>query len=65
MSIHDIITKAVRCVKCGGPVGCACWERCSCGITTEAGTPCRNMETRACSTKVKYGKYNRRTRRYE
>lgn len=29
------------------------------------GEPCRNPVTKRCSTKVKYGKYNRSAKRYE
>lgn len=56
----------LRCVKCGASKGeCDCWESCSCGWTAEKGKPCRNPETKRCSTKLKYGKYNRSTKRYE
>lgn len=57
----------LRCTKCGAPkaIGCYCWEECSCGWTAEKGKPCRNPNTAHCSTKVKYGKYNRKTKRYE
>jgi hypothetical protein len=65
--LDRLIDMAVRCLKCGaaGIGTCACWEECSCGWTTEAGTVCSNPATRRCSTKVKYGVYNRRTRRWE
>jgi hypothetical protein len=53
------------CLKCGSDLPCDCWEKCSCGWTTEVGQPCRNADTSRCSTKVKYGKYNRKTKRYE
>jgi hypothetical protein len=33
---------------------CDCYERCSCGYTTDKGQPCRNPETTRCSTKLKY-----------
>ena len=54
--IARMVDGAVRCVKCGAPgVGtCACWERCSCGWSAEAGKPCRNPTTTRCSTKLKY-----------
>ena len=55
-----------RCTKCNAPMGaCDCWERCSCGWMAEKGTPCGNPKTGRCSTKVKYGKYNRKTKRWE
>jgi hypothetical protein len=41
------------------------FERCSCGIFAAKGQPCSNPDTKRCSTKVIYGKYNRRTKRYE
>jgi hypothetical protein len=56
----------LRCTICGAPAGtCDCWERCSCGWHALRGEMCRNPETIRCSTKLKYGVYNRRTRRYE
>lgn len=62
-------TLKMRCVKCGTEgVGfnfCGCWEKCSCGWTADAGQQCRNPDTIRCSTKVKYGKWNRKTKRYE
>lgn len=58
------------CVICSAPSTagkdtCDCWEKCSCGWSALKGEPCRNPATTRCSTKVKYGKYNRKTRRYE
>lgn len=41
------------------------FERCSCGWFAAKGQPCDNPEMSRCSTKVKYGKYNRKTKRYE
>jgi len=41
------------------------FERCSCGWFATKGQPCDNPEMSRCSTKVKYGKYNRKTKRYE
>ena len=57
----------LRCTICGSPrsVGCDCWEKCSCGWFARKGEPCNNSVTTRCSTKLKYGKYNRRTKRYE
>lgn len=65
--LERMIDATMRCLKCGTPgIGtCSCWERCSCGWTAEAGKPCGNQVTRRCSTKLRYGKYNRRTKRYE
>lgn len=67
MSLSEMIKRSVKCVKCGaqGIGNCACWEQCSCGWTAEAGKPCNNPDTARCSTKLKYGKYNRKTKRYE
>lgn len=66
MSLSHLIDAAVQCGKCGaqGLGSCDCWERCSCGWWPEKGQPCGNPETRACSSKVKYGTYNRSTRRW-
>lgn len=65
--INRLIDAAdLRCTKCDAPKNtCDCWEWCSCGWYAEKGKPCRNPETRRCSTKVKYGAYNRKTKRYE
>ena len=65
--IETMINASVRCLRCGtlGFMKCDCHEKCSCGWIAERGKPCRNPETRACSTKVRYGKYNRKTKRYE
>ena len=41
------------------------FERCSCGWFAAKGEPCDNPEMSRCSTKIKYGKYNRKTKRYE
>lgn len=39
--IERMVDAAVRCVKCGGPVGCACWTKCPrCGRMGETGEPC-------------------------
>ena len=56
----------LRCTKCGATkeAGCDCWEQCSCGWTAEKGMPCGNPNTARCSTKVKYGKHNRKTKRH-
>ena len=54
----------LRCTLCGEP-SCDCWERCSCGWTNRPGEFCRNPNTLRCSAKVNYGRYNRKTRRYE
>ena len=32
----------MKCTKCGQPFGCACWEKCECGWSFEAGKTCRN-----------------------
>lgn len=58
-------TSMLKCTKCGQPGNCGCWVRCSCGWSAEAGKPCTNPETTRCSTKVRFGFYNRKTRRYE
>lgn len=65
--VNRMVDSTVSCVKCGarGIGTCDCWERCSCGWLAEKGQPCGNGETRACSTKTKYGKYNRHTKRWE
>lgn len=65
--IDALFSKAnMRCTVCGAPAGdCDCWERCSCGWSARKGEPCRNPVTKRCSIKVKYGKYNRSTKRYE
>lgn len=67
MSINKAIDAHVRCLKCGTPgVGkCDCWEFCTCGYIIEKGKICHNPNTRGCSLKVKYGKYNKKTKRYE
>ena len=67
MSINRMVDMAVTCSRCGtkGIGNCDCFERCSCGWFADKGKPCGNTETARCSTKVKYGKYNRRTKRYE
>ena len=66
-ALERMIDKAnLRCTKCDAKAGtCNCWEPCSCGWTAERGKPCHNPNTARCSTKVKHGKYNRRTKRYE
>lgn len=65
--INQMIDDAMVCAKCGtkGFLKCDCFEQCSCGWITDAGKPCDNPETTRCSTKVKYGTYNRKTKRYE
>lgn len=61
-----MIFAAVKCVKCGEKLDvCDCREKCSCNWMAERGTICNNPETIRCSLKLKYGKWNRRTRRYE
>lgn len=60
----------LRCTICGTPRSgdlrqCDCWTKCSCGWWARKGTPCRNPVTTRCFTKVQFGKYNRRTKRYE
>lgn len=55
-----------KCGKCGAKMGsCDCWERCSCGWQAEKGRMCGNPETKSCTSRVKHGKYNRRTKRWE
>lgn len=55
--INTLIDATMRCVKCNAPMGhCDCWERCSCGWSTERGQPCGNPATSRCSTKLKYGR---------
>ena len=57
---------SMKCTLCGAGMGnCDCWEQCTCGWTAEKGKPCSNPKTARCSTKLKYGKYNRSTKRYE
>jgi len=34
-------------------------------VKVKVSKPCNNPNTSRCSTKVKYGKYNRKTKRYE
>lgn len=67
MSLGEMIKRSVECVKCvaKGIGNCDCWERCSCGWFAEKGKPCRNPNTARCTTKLKYGQYNRKTKRYE
>lgn len=56
-----------KCAICGQSkrIGCDCQEKCSCGWTVRKGRQCGNSTTIRCSTKIKYGKWNRKTRRYE
>jgi hypothetical protein len=65
--IDKMIDASVQCLKCGKPgyLTCDCWEKCTCGWVAEKGKPCNNPATRSCSTRVLYGKYNRKTKRYE
>lgn len=65
--INRMIDAVVRCTKCGakGLFTCDCWERCSCGWSAERGKICGNPQTKSCSTRCKYGKYNRRTKTWE
>lgn len=65
--IEQMINASVSCGKCGtkGFMVCDCYAKCSCGYLHEKGKPCANPETRRCSSKVQFGKYNRRTKRYE
>lgn len=73
MSILDLLNGAsMRCARCkaelpsGGDIeACGCWEKCSCGWTAEAGKQCTNPNTIRCTTKLKYGKWNPSTRRYD
>lgn len=58
-------TSMLTCTRCGKTGSCGCWVKCSCGWSAGAGEPCGNPETTRCSTKVQFGVYNRRTRRYE
>lgn len=61
-----IDASGMRCTICKAAMGtCDCWEKCSCGWSALKGEVCHNPATRSCSTKVKYGKYNRRTKRWE
>ena len=61
------IDAVMSCLKCGalGVDTCACWEKCSCGWRNSPGEFCRNPETQRCSSKMKYGVYNRRTKQRE
>jgi len=44
-----------------GPAGCPeCSDRCSCGWWHIPGTPCYNPMTARCSSRVKYGRYDRK-----
>jgi hypothetical protein len=52
--VFDRLITDLVCTLCGQP-SCDCWERCTCGWTTERGTPCRNPNTTKCSTKQLYG----------
>ena len=55
-----------HCTICDAEMGkCDCWERCTCGWMNPKGEACRNPATRSCSSRVLYGKYNRKTKRYE
>lgn len=65
--IDRMIDESVTCSKCGakGFMNCDCWEKCSCDYIAERGKPCTNPETARCTTKVMYGRYSRKTRRYE
>lgn len=55
--LDRLMDSTMRCVKCNAPMGhCACWEKCSCGWSTERGQPCGNPATSRCSTKLKYGR---------
>jgi hypothetical protein len=65
--IEEMIDSVVKCLKCGaaGIGTCDCWEECSCGWYADKEKPCGNPNTSRCSTKVKYGKYNRKTKRWE
>lgn len=49
----------LRCTKCGESK-CDCWVRCSCGWYAEKHKPCRNPNTTRCSTKLMYGKRQRK-----
>lgn len=63
--IEHLMDKVVwRCTLCGA-ARCDCWEQCSCGWLARKGEPCNNPNTKACSTKVQYGRYNRKTKGYE
>jgi hypothetical protein len=41
------------------------YERCSCGVIAERGKVCGNPETSRCTSRVRYGTYNRKSKRYE
>ena len=65
--IEQMIDASVSCSKCGtkGFMKCDCYEKCSCGWIADKRKPCRNPETQRCSSKVNYGTYNPKTKRYE
>lgn len=64
--INRLIDAVMKCVKCGAAVGkCDCWEKCSCGWSNSRGKFCRNPNTIRCSSKLKYGQWNRSTRVYD
>jgi hypothetical protein len=42
-----------------------CTYLCSCKWYTQNGVPCGNPQTHACSSRVRWGKYNRKTKAYE
>ncbi len=50
-ALNRMIDAAVRCVKCGQPMGCGCWTKCpSCSWSFETGKACRNPN---CPSKKK------------
>lgn len=68
MSSIDLTLDQVKwtCTVCGSTSGCDCWEQCSCGWSALRSEKwCRNPNTIRCSIKLKHGKWNPKTRRYE
>lgn len=65
-AVDKLIDSSVHCIKCGkkGIGTCDCWEQCSCRTWNEPGTFCRNPKTTRCSGKIKYGRYDRKLKRY-
>jgi hypothetical protein len=64
--VRMIDTADLRCTLCNAKAGtCNCWGQCTCGWSHRKGKCCGNPKTARCSSKVAFGKYNRRTNRYE